>query len=129
METDKSKMTAAQKAAHTRKWRRASGRAHARARNAKTFTKYLLGKKGYKTLSLDSRKGYEYVGVVDLVAAKRDRKDPDTLDLVLFQVKGGKARVTKRELHRLKRAVRKVRVEWNVVEKPGRSVKFRRPLP
>lgn len=129
METDNSSMTAAQKAAHTRKWRRASERAHARARNAKTFTKYLLGKKGYKTLSLDSRKGYEYVGVVDLLAVKRNRKDPDRLDLVLFQVKGGKARLTKRELDRLKRAVRKVRVEWNVVEKPGRSVKFRRSLP
>jgi hypothetical protein len=63
METDKSSMTAAQKAAHTRKWRRASERAHARARNAKTFTKYLLGKKGYRapkgTLPFLARNGYD----------------------------------------------------------------------
>lgn len=128
MGTDKSRMTAAQKAAHTRKWRRASERAHARARNAKTFTRYLLGKKGYKTVSLDSRRGYEYIGVVDLVAVKRDRKNPDILNLVLFQVKGGKARLTKQELNRLKQAVRNVRVDWNAAEKPGKSVKFRRPL-
>jgi hypothetical protein len=128
METEKSKIAAAQKAAHTKKWRRASERAHARARNAKTFTKYLLGKKGYKTLSLDSRKGYEYIGVVGLIAAKRDRKDPDILHLVLFQVKGGSARLSKEELNRLKQAVRNIKVYWNVAEKPGKSVKFRRPL-
>jgi hypothetical protein len=46
-----------------------------RAKNAKTFTKYLLAQHGYRVLSLDSRKGFEYMGVVDLVAAKRDKKD------------------------------------------------------
>lgn len=128
MRTDKSKMTPAQRAAHTRKWRRASERAHARARNAKTFTMYLLGKKGYKILSLDSRRGYEYKGIVDLLAVRRNRKNPDILNLVLLQVKGGNARLTKQELNRLKEAARDIKVDWNVAEKPGKSVKFKRPL-
>ena len=51
---DKSKMTPAQKAAHTRKWRRASALAHKQARNAKTFAKYVLSQKGYKCISLDT---------------------------------------------------------------------------
>ena len=92
------------------------------------YQKYFLGKKGYKCLSLDSRRGYEYIGVVDLIAVKRDKKDADTLNVVLFQVKGGGARVSQQELARLKRSVRKLRVNWNVVEKPGKSVQVWRPL-
>jgi hypothetical protein len=119
-------MTAGQKAAFTRKWRRAAQRAHRSGQNAKTFTKYFLAKKGYKSLSLDSRKGYEYKGVVDLIAVKRDKKNPDILRLILFQVKGGEARVSAGEIHRLQQAARRIRVGWNIAEKPSRSVKFRK---
>lgn len=122
---DKSRMSAGQKAAHTRKWRRASQLAHEHARNAKTFTKYILSKKGYKCLSLDSRSGYEYKGVVDLVAIKRDKKDPDSLTLLLMQVKGGRAKVSKKELDRLQHATHHIKVRWNVAEKPTKTVRFR----
>jgi len=66
MSIDKRNMTAGEKAAHTRKWRRAAEKAHESCQHAKTFTKYFLSKKGYKCLDLDSRQaGYEYKGGVD----------------------------------------------------------------
>jgi hypothetical protein len=71
------KLTPAEKAAITKKWRRASAAAHATARHAKLFTKYALGKSGWKVASLDTRRGFEYKGVVDLVAVKRNNRSPD----------------------------------------------------
>lgn len=128
MNLDRTKMTAGQKAAHTRKWRRAAELAHRSGQNAKTFTKYFLAKNGYKCLSLDSRKGYEYKGVVDLIAIKRDKRNPDILKVVLFQVKGGSARVSEQEIDRLSQAARRIKVGWNVAEKPSRSVRFRKSV-
>jgi hypothetical protein len=84
----------AERAAIRRKWRRASAKAHVTARNAKLFAKYALGKTGWKVASLDTRKGFEYKGVVDLVAVKRNNRSPDELTVMLVQVKGGTARVT-----------------------------------
>ena len=128
MTVDKSMMTAGEKAAHTRKWRRASQLAHRSGQNAKTFTKYWLSKKGYKVLSLDSRKGFEYKGVVDLIAVKRHKSDPDVVHVILFQVKGGSARVSEKELQRLSKAARRLQVDWNVAEKPKKSVKFKKSI-
>lgn len=120
------RMSAGQKAAHTRKWRRAAERAHQSGQHAKTFTKYFLARKGYKCLDLDSRRGYEYKGIVDLLAVKRHKGDPDVLHIVLLQVKGGSARVTQDEIKRLSMAIRNIKISWNVAEKPKKSVKFRK---
>jgi len=122
-------LTPAQKAARTLKYRRAAIKAHRQAQNAKTFTKYELSKKGYRCLSLDSGRGYEYKGIVDLIAVKRNRKNPDRLDLMLLQVKGGNARITRDEIKRVQVATDQVQVSWNVAEKPGKTVRFRRVIP
>ncbi len=121
-------MTAGQKAAYTRKWRRAGEMAHKSGQNAKTFTKYFLAQKGYKCLGLDSSRGYEYKGVVDLLAVKRHKSDPDVLHIVLFQVKGGNARVTEKEIQRLSKAARRLKVDWNIAEKPEKSVRFKKNI-
>jgi hypothetical protein len=121
-------LTPAERAVITRKWRRASAKAHATARNAKLFAKYAFGKAGWKVVSLDSRKGFEYKGVVDLVAVKRDNRSPDELTIMLIQVKGGSARVTKEEIARLRRAATRLQVTWNVAVKPAKSVRFKRSL-
>ena len=128
MKVDISKMTPGQKAAHTRKWRHAAKLAHKSGQNAKTFTKYCLAKEGYKCLDLDSRKGYEYKGIVDLLAVKRHKSDPDILHIILFQVKGGSARVTDKEIERLSKATRSLKVHWNIAEKPKKSVKFKKAI-
>ena len=121
-------LTPGQKAAHTKKWRRASTLAHKRCKDAKTFTKYALGKIGFKCVNLDSKKGYEYKGAVDLVAVKRDRKDSDKLNIVFVQVKGGTAKVSLKEITRLKKAVKKACISWNVAEKPKNKVMFKNPI-
>lgn len=121
-------MTAGQKAAHTRKWRQAAAKAHSTARNAKTFARYALSQAGWRVLSLDTRKGYEYKGVVDLVAVRRNNRRPDELTVMLVQVKGGSARVKREEQNRLRQAIRLVRVAWNVAEKPERTVRFAKPI-
>jgi hypothetical protein len=117
-------MTAGEKAAHTRKWRQAAAKAHATARNAKTFARYALTKAGWKVVTLDTRKGYEYKGVVDLVAVRRNNRRPDELTVMLVQVKGGSAQVKREEQNRLRRAVGLVRLVCNVAEKPERTVRF-----
>ena len=121
----KLEMTAGQKAAKTRKWRSAALKAHATARNAKTFARYALTKTCWRVVSLDSRSGHEYKGVVDLVAIKRNNRRPDELTVMLVQVKGGSARVSASEVARLRAATERVKVTWNVAEKPGRTVRFR----
>lgn len=78
----------------------------------------------WKCLSLNSKSGYEYKGIVDVIAVKRDKKNPDKLHVLLLQVKGGSARVTVEEIRRLNKAVRDVAVEWNAAEKPEKKVRF-----
>jgi hypothetical protein len=47
---------------------------------------------------------------------------------MLVQVKGGSARITKEELARLRKAVKRVQVTWNVAAKPAKSVQFMKSL-
>ena len=112
----------------TKKWQSAQKKAHKTYVNSRTFTKWNLSKKGYKCITFESKNGYEYKGIVDLVAVKRDNKNPDNLEIILFQLKGGRAKVTRNEITRLKSAVTKVKVSWNVAEKKDKKVKFHRRL-
>lgn len=47
---------------------------------------------------------------------------------MLFQVKGGSARIGKEEKVRLENAVKKVEITCNWSEKPDKSVKFGQPI-
>lgn len=123
------KLTPAQKAAATRRHRRAAFLAFSRARNAKTFAKYELTKRGFRHISFESRKGHEYKGIVDLVAVRRAKNNPDHLHVMILQVKGGSARVTPVEIDRLRETVRTLQVSWNVVHKPKRTVEFMKRIP
>jgi hypothetical protein len=125
---DKSEMTTGQKAAHKRKWRNAQREALKTAKNAKTFCKYKLSQKDYRVISFDTKRGYEYKGIVDLLAVKRDKRNPDLLKIILIQVKGGSAKVTADELKRLDDATKRVEISWNAAEKPGKTVKFRKGI-
>ncbi|MCH7974378.1 MAG: dihydrodipicolinate synthase family protein, partial [Bacteroidetes bacterium] len=62
-----------------------------------------------------------FKGVVDLVAIRRNNKDPDELEIILLQMKGGKAKITSKEIDRLKSAIKKLKISWNVAEKNGKS--------
>lgn len=119
------RMEAARKAWHTRKKREPPRIAHEHSRKALTFTRVLLDKKGYKwKTDLLSPKGYEYKGIVDLVAVKRNNRKPDQLEIMLVQVKGGKGRITSDEIKRLRNARRKLKVTLGGAEMPKTKVRF-----
>jgi hypothetical protein len=103
--------------------------AHKHSRKALTFTQVKLDEMGYKLkLPLLSRKGYEYKGIVDLVAIKRNNRRPDQLEIMLVQVKGGSARVTTDEIERLKNAGHKLKIRLAGAEMPEAKVRlFRIP--
>lgn len=105
-------------------WEKAQEKAHKTSKGAKTFTKVKLNKKGYRYIDFDSKKGYEYKGIVDLVAIKRDSKNPDKLEIIFLQVKGGSARIKPYEISRLKKTVKNVEISWNTAEKPKKRVIF-----
>lgn len=83
-----------------------------------------MNKLGWRYIDFQSKRGYPRTGIIDLVAVKLDRRDPDRLKVVLFQIKGGSARIEQREKARLISAVKKVEVYHNWAEKPGKSVEF-----
>ncbi len=95
-------------------------------RLARTFTKYALTREGYHSVSLESRKGYESKGIVDVVAVKKlFKEDPDKMEIVLLQRKGN-LRVTKKELERLERATQIATVKYGVAEyREGRMAKVK----
>jgi len=108
-----------------RKWKEAQKKAVAKGKEAMTFTKVRLDKLGWKYAEFKSKRGYPRTGIVDLIAVKLDRKDPDTIKMILFQVKGGlHNRVPNEEKDRLKDAVKKVRVTFNCAEKHKEHVDF-----
>ena len=106
------------------KWQIAQKKAHQTEKNALTFTKCRLNKLGWRYVDFQSKKGYPRTGIIDLVAVKLDRQNPDKLKVVLFQVKGGSARIKSKDKARLRRAVSKVEVSFNWAEKPRKSVIF-----
>jgi hypothetical protein len=114
--------------ANRKKWIVAYRKAFKKAKEAKTFTKYQLTKAGYRCTSFDTKTGHEYKGIVDLVAVKREKGKPDNLKIILFQVKGGSAKVKAEEIHRLKKARRNVKIYWFVAEKPRDTVIFKKSV-
>ena len=115
-------------AAEQEKYRHAQVVGHKRAQQAKRFTKCVLAKSGYRYLDFDTERDYEYKGIVDLVAVKRDSRDPDLLKIILFQVKGGQKGVSEEELKRLRRAASRIEIQWNYATKPRTTVKFGKEL-
>ena len=102
----------------------AAKNAHKTELNALLFTKYKLGQLGWKYHDFQSKKRYARDGIIDMIAFKLDRKDHDKLKIILFQVKGGSARIDERQIIRLQRACKKVEIAYNCAKKPEKTVMF-----
>lgn len=83
-----------------------------------------MNKLGWKYAEFKSKKGFPRTGIIDLVAFRLDKKDQDKLKVILFQVKGGSARIKEEEKKRLEEAVKKVEIAFNWTEKPEKSTRF-----
>jgi len=106
------------------KMKNAAKKAHKTDLNALLFTKYKLGKFGWKFHDFQSKKRYARTGIIDLIAFKLDKKDPDKLKIILFQVKGGSAKLDGNQISRLREACKKVEVAYNCATKPATTVIF-----
>jgi len=93
-------------------------------KSARLFTKYKLTKMGYHSVSLESKKGFEPKGIVDVVAVRKlFKEDPDKVEIVLLQRKGNRA-VSEKELERLREARKKATIKYGIAEyKKGRLAK------
>ena len=99
-------------------------KSHHTDKNAMTFTKIRLNKLGWKYVEFKSKKGFPRDGIIDLVAFRLNRRDHDKLEVLLFQVKGGSARVKDEEIEKLEAAVKKVKIDFDWAEKPEKQVIF-----
>jgi hypothetical protein len=106
------------------KMKNAAKKAHKTEKNALLFTKYKLGQFGWRFLDFQSKKGYPRTGIIDMIAVKLDKEDPDKLKIILFQVKGGVAKMTGDEVKKLQKACKKIEVACNYAEKPEKVVRF-----
>jgi hypothetical protein len=119
----KARRLRALKAARTREYRRRQKLAHQHDLDAKKWTRYALSDRGWRYLSFESKKKYEPIGIVDLVAVrKRKGSDPDSLEVRLLQVKGYGSRLTQEERKKLEKAVHKVKITTGIAWKPGKGL-------
>lgn len=93
---------------------------------ARLFTKYRLTKMGYHSVSLESKKGFEPTGIVDVVAVRKlFKKDPDKVEIVLLQRKGN-VTVPQKEIKRLRAARKKAVIKYGIAEyKKGKLAKIK----
>lgn len=92
--------------------------------NTLTHSQVKLHKMDYRwKKALLSRKGYEYKGIVDLVAITLNNKRPDELEIMLVQVKSGKGnRIDEKKKERLRIARRKLKITLAGAEIPETKV-------
>ena len=77
---------------------------------------------GWKIAFFEGETGAPRTGIIDAIAYRLGRKDPDLLDVRLIQLKGGKAGVSGREIARLKKAAAGATVNWLVAEFDGETL-------
>lgn len=88
----------------TRRIRDAWIKAHAAEKSSKAGVKAYLTKRGWQVAFFEGKTGAPRTGIIDAIAYRLGRSNPDILELKLIQLKGGKAGITAREIGRLKRS-------------------------
>jgi hypothetical protein len=79
---------------------------------------------GWHVAFFESSRGAPRTGIIDAIAYRLGRKNPDLLDLRLIQLKGGKAGVTGKEMARLKQATAGLMVSWLIAAYDGETLQF-----
>jgi hypothetical protein len=104
------------KAAKTRRIRKAWQTAHAAERESKRVLVAYCQERGWRVAFFEGPTGAPRTGIIDAIAYRLGRGDPDKMDMRLIQLKGGKAGITGEEIRRLKDATRKVTVKYLIAE-------------
>jgi hypothetical protein len=100
------------KAWKTRRIRDAWVKAHAAEAGSKAALKLYFENRGWHVAFFEGLTGAPRTGIIDAIAYRLGRQNPDLLDLRLVQLKGGKAGVTGREIGRLKKAATDAKANW-----------------
>ena len=107
-----SRTEAALKSWKTRRIRDAWRKAHIAEAASKDALQLYLKERGWRVAFFEGKTRAPRTGIIDAIAYRLGRKQPDRLDLRLIQLKGGKAGISAREIARLKKAAAEVKVEW-----------------
>ena len=80
----------------------------------------------WECCTFQTKRKHPLRGIVDLVAIRRSKANPDRLQIVLFQVKGGSARFPdKKDRRRLQRAPKILEIGYDyAIYKKGRPIDF-----
>ena len=113
---------AALKAWATRRNLSAWAKAHAAEAASKDAFKTQFERRGWRVAFFEGKTGSPRTGIIDAVAFRLDRKNPDLLDLRLVQLKGGNAGVNAKEIGRLKKAATGAIVTWLIAEFDGETL-------
>lgn len=115
---------AAIKAARTKRINKAWALAHASERASKKALERYCKARGWHVAFFEGKTGAPRTGIIDAIAYRLGKRDPDAMALRLIQLKGGKAGVTAEEIKRLKEAPSKVELDFLIAEFDGKALQF-----
>ncbi|MBI3468131.1 MAG: hypothetical protein HY000_34425 [Planctomycetes bacterium] len=108
----------------TRRRKAAWVKAKAAEAASKVAVEAALKESGYRCVFFEGPTGSARTGIVDGVAIRIAPGDKDRLEVLLLQLKGGKAGASAREITRLQQAVQKLKVDWNIAVADEEHVHF-----
>ena len=100
----------------TRRNRSAWRQAHAAQAASKKALANYCEERGWRVAFFEGPTGAPRTGIIDAIAYRLGRENPDKMDLRLIQLKGGKAGVTAEEIGRLKEAADGLKVKYLIAE-------------
>jgi hypothetical protein len=83
-----------------------------------------LEKRGWRVVFFESARGAPRTGIIDAIAYRLARKNPDLLDIRIVQLKSGNAGIKGQEVTRLKQAAEAVKVEWLMAWYDGEALQL-----
>ncbi len=110
----------------TRRIRDAWRKAHIAEAASKDALQLYLKERGWRVAFFEGKTRAPRTGIIDAIAYRLGRRQPDRLDLRLIQLKGGNAGVTAREIARLKKAAADVKAQWLIAayDSDGKALQF-----
>ena len=123
-----------QKAAGKKAWntirnKRAWDKAHAAERASKNALRRYCKAHGWHLAFFEGKTGAPRTGIIDAIAYRLGKQNPDEMSLWLVQLKGGKAGVTGEEIRRLREAAEKLKCEPMIAAFDGKALQFLQNAP
>jgi len=104
------------KAWATRRKGAAWKKAHASEAASKKALRNYCEAHGWRVAFFEGPTGAPRTGIIDAIAYRLGRDNPDEMELRLIQLKGGKAGVSAQEIGRLKEAAESLEVKYLIAE-------------